>query len=156
MNDIIKNECGQLKTTSKIISDVFGKTHIKVTEAIGMLECSDDFKELNFERSFYVSPQNKKIPCYNITEDGFYFLCMGFSGKKAAKWKEEFLVTFKQMRKAVINVDAEVTRLSIEGKEIKQRGSEWSQFGRDIRKDKKSHDKSVAELISEVQFKLDV
>tara|TARA_R110000787_G_scaffold53905_1_gene125775 strand:- start:72 stop:545 length:474 start_codon:yes stop_codon:yes gene_type:complete len=154
--NIVKSDNGNLLTTSKIISDVFGKVHKKVIITIDKLECSDSFRGANFGKSYYLSPQNKKIPCYNITEDGFYFLCMGFTGKKAAKWKEEFLVTFKQMREGFLNVDAEMTKLSKQGKEIKQLGSDWSKFGHQINKQKKAHDKSVTELVNKVQFKLDL
>ena len=116
--DIVKSENGKLSTTSKIICDAFGKVHRNVIRDIELLDCSDEFRVLNFERSFYTSPQNKRISCYNITEDGFYFLCMGFSGKKAAKWKESFITTFKQMREGFLNVDAEMTKLSKQGEEF--------------------------------------
>tara|TARA_R110000824_G_scaffold316945_1_gene504178 strand:+ start:1306 stop:1551 length:246 start_codon:yes stop_codon:yes gene_type:complete len=81
---------------------------------------------------------------------------MGFTGKKAAEWKESFIDTFKQMRDGFLNVDSEMTKLSNQGKEIKRLGSDWSKFGHQINKQKKAHDKSVAELINKVQFKLDI
>ena len=156
MNKIVTSKNGQLKTTSKIIADVFGKVHRNITRDIGMLDCSDEFRLLNFEQSFYLSPQSKKIPCYNITEKGFYLLVMGFTGKKAFKWKEAFLDEFEVMRNGLLNVDAEMTKLSKQGKEIKQLGSDWSKFGHQINKQKKAHDKSVKELVNKVQFKLDL
>lgn len=154
--EIVKNENGKLTTTSKIISDVFGKVHKKVILAIDNLECSDKFRFANYSKSFYMSPQNKKIKCYDITEDGFYFLCMGFTGKKAAEFKESFIETFKQMRNGLLNIDSEMTKLSKQGEELKRLGGEWSRFGHQINKEKKAHDKSVAELINKVQLKLDV
>lgn len=155
MNDIILQSGSKLTTTSKIVSDVFSKVHRNIIRDIENLDCSDDFREHNFEQSFYVTPQNKKLKCFNITKDGFYFLCMGFTGKKAAKWKEAFISTFNQMEKGLLNVDAEMTRLSNQGKELKQLGSEWSKFGHQINKQKKEHDKSVSALIDSVQGKLD-
>ena len=147
---------GSLITTSKIISDTFGKAHRDIIRAIGLIECSDQFRARNFAQSSYKSPQNKVIKCFDITEEGFYFLCMGFTGKKAAEWKESFIDTFKQMRDGFLNVDSEMTKLSNQGKEIKRLGSDWSKFGHQINKQKKAHDKSVAELINKVQFKLDI
>ena len=154
MNDLIKNNNGELLTTSKIIADVFGKAHRKVTRDINELDCSDEFRAANFAHSSYTSPQNKVLKCFNITRDGFAFLCMGFTGKKAAKWKESFISTFKQMRLGLLNVDAEMTRLSNQGKDLKKLGSDWSKFGHDINKQKKAHDKSVNELIDKVKNKL--
>ena len=156
MNDLVKINNGELITTSKIVSDVFGKAHRDTVRAITNLDCSDEFRAANFAHSSYISPQSKVLKCFDITEDGFYFLCMGFTGKKAAKWKESFIDTFKEMRLGVLNVDAEMTRLSNQGKEIKLLGAEWSKFGHQINKQKKAHDKSVDSLIDKVQLKLDI
>jgi len=154
--DLVSIKGNELTTTSKIISDAFGKVHRNITRDIEKLDCSDSFRAHNFEQSYYLSPQNKKIPCFNITKDGFYFLCMGFTGKKAAKWKESFISTFNQMEKGLLNVDAEMTNLSNQGKELKLLGSQWSKFGHEIHKQKKDHTKSVDELIGKVQLKLDI
>ena len=154
MNDLVKNNNGELMTTSKIISDVFGKAHRDVVRAIEKLECSDDFRSVNYAQSSYTSPQNKVIKCFDITRDGFSFLCMGFLGKKAAQWKEKYISAFNEMEKGLLNVDAEMTRLSNQGKELKLLGSEWSNFGHQINKQKKAHDKSVLELVDKVQLKL--
>jgi len=154
--DLVKVDNGELSTTSKIVADVFGKVHKKVIEAVDKLTCSDEFRLANYRKSYYTSPQNKKIACYDMTKDGFYFLCMGFTGRKASKWKESFLHTFNEMEKGLLNVDAEMTRLSNQGKELKKLGSEWSKFGHDINKQKKQHTESVDKLIGKVQLKLDI
>ena len=154
MNDLVKNSNGTLMTTSKIISDVFGKAHRDVVRAIEKLECSDDFRSVNYAQSSYTSPQNKVTKCFDITRDGFSFLCMGFLGKKAAVWKEKYISAFNEMEKGLLNVDSEMTRLSNQGKQLKQLGSDWSKFGHDINKQKKAHDKSVLELVDKVQLKL--
>jgi len=155
MNDLVKINNGELMTTSKIISDVFGKSHRKVTRDINELDCSDEFRAANFGQSSYTSPQNKVLKCFDITRDGMVFLCMGFTGKKAAVWKEKYISAFNEMEKGLLNVDSEITRLSNQGKELKRLGSDWSKFGHDINKQKKAHDKSVGELIDKVQGKLD-
>ena len=155
MSDLVKNNNGELLTTSKIISDVFGKSHRKVIRDINELGCSDKFREANFGQSSYTSPQNKVLKCFDITRDGMVFLCMGFTGKKAAEWKEKYISAFNDMEKGLLNVDSEMTRLSNQGKEIKLLGSEWAKFGHNINKQKKAHDKSVSSLIDKVQCKLD-
>ena len=154
MNDLVKVSNGALMTTSKIIADVFGKSHRKVTRDINELDCSDEFRAANFGLSSYTSPQNKVLKCFDITRDGMVFLCMGFTGKKAAQWKEKYISAFNEMEKGLLNVDSEMTRLSNQGKQLKQLGSDWSKFGHDINKQKKAHDKSVLELVDKVQLKL--
>ena len=61
MSKLIKVSNTELTTTTKIISDVFGKVHRVVLLAIKNLECSEEFRAHNFMLSYYVSPQNKKI-----------------------------------------------------------------------------------------------
>lgn len=88
-------------TTSMRVAEVFGKQHKNVLRDIQNLECSDDFRKLNFEPSHIIKqlPNNgsKKLPMYYITRDGFMFLVMGFTGKTAAKWKEAYIKAFNEM-----------------------------------------------------------
>jgi len=96
MNSLVKVNDGELMTTSKIIADVFGKSHRKVTRDINELDCSEEFRAANFGQSSYTSPQNKVLKCFNVTRDGMVFLCMGFTGKKAAQWKEKYISAFNE------------------------------------------------------------
>lgn len=155
MKDMVYVSESGLTTTSKIISDVFGKVHRVVLKSIDELECSEEFRAHNFMLSYYVSPQNKKIKCYNITEDGFYFLCMGFTGKKAAQWKEAFLQEFKRLRDGTLNIDQRMTKISKRLDQIKSDGKEWSEIGRAINKNKKLAMAESKKLLEDVQLKLD-
>lgn len=38
---------------------------------------------------------------YELTRDGFTFLCMGFTGSQAALWKERYIEAFNQMEAAL-------------------------------------------------------
>jgi len=154
MNDLVKINNGELMTTTKLVADYFGKAHRDVTRALENMDCSPEFRAANYAMSSYTSPQNKVLKCFNVSKDGFYFLAMGFTGSKAAEFKEGFIKAFNQMEKGLLNVDAEMTKLSNQGKEIKQLGSEWSKFGHEINKQKKAHDKSVLKLVDKVQLKL--
>jgi len=82
--------------SSKTIASVFSKSHHKVLRDIQQLECSDDFRESNFGLSSYVAGK-RKYKCYKISRDGFAFLAMGFTGKKAAQFKEAYINAFNQM-----------------------------------------------------------
>lgn len=156
MNDLVKNVNGQLLTTSKIIADVFSKEHRKLMRDIKNLCCSDEFRAANFGRSSYKSLQNKELDCLNITRDGMCFLVMGFTGRKAAEWKEKYINAFNEMENGLLNIDSRMSALSIEGKDIKQIGREWSELGREVNKRKKIHTSKVCSLINDVQCKLDL
>lgn len=154
MNSIVKIKGNELTTTTKIVADVFGKVHRDVIRAIEQLECSEEFSLRNYAQSEYTTERGKTYKCFDMTRDGFTFLCMGFTGKKAAEWKEKYISAFNEMEKGLLNVDSEITKLSKQGEDIKKLGSEWSRFGREINKQKKSHSKSVDALINKVQLKL--
>lgn len=90
-----------LKTTSRIIAEKFGKRHADVIRAIRNLECSDDFNERNFALVEYLDAKGETRTEYGITRDGFTFLAMGFTGKEAAAWKEQFIAAFNAMEEHV-------------------------------------------------------
>lgn len=154
--NLVKFNGLEVRTTSKIVADVFGKAHRKVCRDIEKLECSEEFHKANFGRSEYTTDRGKTYKCYTITRDGFSFLCMGFTGSKAAKWKESYINAFNSMENGMLNIDARMQKLSIEGDKIKEAGKEWSALGHEINTQKKLHLKKVNELIDQVQFKLDI
>ena len=43
---------GHIKTTSRAIAEHFGKRHDNVLQSIDRLECSPEFRRLNFQESF--------------------------------------------------------------------------------------------------------
>lgn len=93
-------ENGQAVTTSLRIAEVFQKEHKVVLRAIRELDCSSTLRERNFAPSCYVVKNgnvSKKNPMYYIGKDGFVFLAMGFTGKIAAKFKEEYINAFNEM-----------------------------------------------------------
>lgn len=91
-------------TTSLRVAEVFGKQHKNVVRDIKSLDCSEEFRKLNFEPS-KIAYQNgnikKQLPMYYITRDGFMFLVMGFTGKTAAKWKEAYIKAFNEMESKI-------------------------------------------------------
>jgi Rha family phage regulatory protein len=90
---------GQPVTTSLDIARHFGKRHDTVLRAIKNLDCSPEFTD----RNFAVCYENNKLqngkpqPFYRMTRDGFVFLCMGFTGREAARWKEAYIEAFNKM-----------------------------------------------------------
>lgn len=94
---------GQAVTSSQAVADYFIKRHADVIRKIESLECSTLFRKRNFAfTSISVNQPNggtRKLPCYQITRDGFAFLAMGFTGKRAAQFKEAYINAFNQMEK---------------------------------------------------------
>jgi Rha family phage regulatory protein len=87
----------KLYVSSLDVAHHFEKQHNNVLRAIEALECSVEFRALNFERSSYASVQNRQIPIYRLTRDGFTMLVMGFTGPKAAFWRERYIQAFNVM-----------------------------------------------------------
>ena len=104
MESIVSIVDGVPMVSSKHISDAFEKTHRHVLRDIaGLLkDVSVDFGESNFGLSEYTSLQNKKLPCYMMTRDGFALLAMGFTGKKALAWKVKYIQAFNAMEAALL------------------------------------------------------
>ena len=97
MTNLVINKDGRLVTTSRIVAEKFGKRHANILRDIDNLECSSEFTQLNFEFSEYKDPTGRNLREYIITRDGFTFLAMGFTGKEAAKFKEDYIMAFNRM-----------------------------------------------------------
>lgn len=84
-------------TTSKIIADTFGKAHKNVIRDIENLECSERFRRLNFELSYYTSDsgQKRRYKQYLLTRNGCVRIIFGFNGKKAAEFQERYIEEFR-------------------------------------------------------------
>lgn len=97
---------GQAVTSSLAVANFFSKRHDDVLKKIRTLDCSPEFCARNFaETSISVNQPNggtRKLPCYQITRDGFAFLAMGFTGKRAARFKEAYINAFNQMEKQLL------------------------------------------------------
>jgi len=88
----------QVTTSSIKVAENFGKQHHHLIQKIEKLDCSEEFRCRNFSLDLKVNHQNGNS--YNVvemTKDGFMFLVMGFTGKKAAAVKEAYINAFNQM-----------------------------------------------------------
>lgn len=98
---VFKGQNDQVLTNSLLVAEKFGKEHSKVMRDIENLSCSNEFRAANFGVSSYISLQNKELPMYVITKDGFSFLVMGYTGKKAGLFKEEYIKAFNTMERSL-------------------------------------------------------
>ena len=81
----------RIVVSSRDIARVFEKEHKIVLRSIRDLDCSESFSRYNFVPSNYEDGRGKEYPEYLITRDGFTFLAMGFTGAKAAEFKEKYI-----------------------------------------------------------------
>jgi Rha family phage regulatory protein len=101
----VKVEDGKVIVSSLDVAKVFGKEHYNVIRDIERLDCSKNFRALNFEgTSKTVDMPNGGVregKSYNMTRDGFTFLVMGYTGKTAAAFKEAYIKRFNEMEDAL-------------------------------------------------------
>jgi Rha family phage regulatory protein len=95
----VKNETPVV--SSRDIAERFRKEHKNVLQSIDNLECSAEFRRLNFQPISYRDAMNRSQREYLITKDGFVFLVMGFTGKEAAVFKEKYIAAFNYMQESL-------------------------------------------------------
>ncbi|WP_165856729.1 Rha family transcriptional regulator [Marinobacter sp. JSM 1782161] len=104
-NDLIVVHHNQPLTTSVKVAEVFGRRHAYVLEKIQGLDCSENFSSANFsvhDQEIAIGKGAKrKSKVYEMTKDGFMFLVMGFTGKKAAQIKEAYINAFNEMAEKI-------------------------------------------------------
>ena len=89
MNDLVfVGQNDRVLTTSLKVAEIFGKVHAKVMRDIENLYCSKYFTVANFGKRTFTTEQGNEYPMYEMTKDGFTFLVMGYTGKKAAAFKQ--------------------------------------------------------------------
>ncbi|EPE3590922.1 Rha family transcriptional regulator [Campylobacter coli] len=98
----------QIFCTSLDVAKVFGKQHKHILELIGEKFNNNEIKnfcEPNFRLSFKTRKiegfrgRERKYPYYQLTKDGFSFIAMGLTGRKADKFKIAFINAFNEMEK---------------------------------------------------------
>ena len=98
---VARTENYSIYTTSVDVAEKFGKRHANVIRDIRDLINNDSSLSKMFYETTYTTKQNKALPCFYITRDGFSLLVMGFTGKKALDWKLKYINAFNQMEKII-------------------------------------------------------
>lgn len=81
------------------MAEKFGKRHADVIRAIKNIIKNDSTQNCVrcFKERKYKDTKGEERPMYFINRDGFTFLVMGFTGKKANEWKWQYIKAFNQM-----------------------------------------------------------
>lgn len=107
---VFENKDEQVFCTSLDVAKVFGKQHKHILELIGEKFNNNEIKnfcEPNFRLSFKTRKiegfrgKERKYPYYQLTKDGFSFIAMGLTGRKADKFKIEFINAFNEMKNII-------------------------------------------------------
>lgn len=101
ISHLVFMEKDEIVTDSLTVSDVFGKEHGKVIRSIEELQCSKEFTQANFGLSEYRDLSGKRNKKYLLKRDGLMFLVMGYTGEKAAEYKEMFISEFNRMEEYI-------------------------------------------------------
>ncbi len=94
---------GQAFCDSLQVAETFKKDHFHVLRDIDLLLSEmEGLGESNSGSSYFIqdtykSPQNKRLPRYLMSRDGFTLLVMGYSGEKALRFKIAYIERFNQM-----------------------------------------------------------
>lgn len=99
---IVFERDGQIRTTSREVAEQFGKQHRHVLESIDALIASEPFLSEGgmpiFRQTPYVEPTTgQTYRQYEMTRDGFAVLGMGFTGKRALRFKLDYIAAFNRM-----------------------------------------------------------
>ena len=98
MNDLgLQVADGGVYADSRRVAEVFGRLHKNVLAAIRDLDCSADFRRLNFQPFEINDLTGTSTSHVTMTRNGFAFLAMGFTGAKAAEFKELYITRFDAM-----------------------------------------------------------
>lgn len=92
---------GQVVANSEDVAAFFGKQHHNVLRDIRALIPNDNSCALNFEwtsrKVAMPSGGTRDVPTCDMTRDGFTLLAMGFTGKRALRWKLRYIGAFNAM-----------------------------------------------------------
>lgn len=115
MNELVIMHDKQAVTTSLVLSEAFGKQHKHVLEAISSkinsAENSAQYKKM-FAESTYTDRSGKQNKMYYLNRNGFTFIAMGFTGRKADEFKLKYIEAFNRMEEQIRNQSLQVLNQS--------------------------------------------
>ncbi|NTQ95961.1 Rha family transcriptional regulator [Enterococcus faecium] len=99
---ILKNK--EAVTTSLQVAEAFEKQHKNVIQAIEdkihSAENSAHYQQM-FAVGSYEDSRGRKQKIYYMNRDGFTFIAMGFTGRKADEFKLKYIKAFNEMEKSI-------------------------------------------------------
>jgi Rha family phage regulatory protein len=94
---VVTSHNGEVMADSRDVASFFTKNHKDVLKAVRAMECSPEFERRNFAPFRINDLSGESTSHVLMTKNGFTFLAMGFTGSKAAKFKEAYIERFDAM-----------------------------------------------------------
>lgn len=91
MKELLIVKKGMAVVNTDVIAEEFGRRHDNVMQSVRSLIDGGHLGLLDFKESEYTNKQNKRLPCYELTERGF-LIAMPFIGGNKAKTGQVRLV----------------------------------------------------------------
>lgn len=103
MNELVYLKTEEAMTDSLTVAESFEKRHDVVLRKIESLIENDSTQNCGecFVKTWYKDPSGKRNIKYLMNRDGFAFLVMGFTGKKANEWKWKYIDAFNKMESVI-------------------------------------------------------
>lgn len=107
---VLISENNQALTTSLLVAEKFGKEHEDVVRAIDNLlqnaddECTAELQSMFAEYTEDMPQPNggvKSVTGFVMNRDGFALLATGFTGKRALRFKLEYIAAFNEMEQLI-------------------------------------------------------
>lgn len=104
MEDLVIMNNNQAVTTSLVLAKAFGKQHKNVIKAIeAKIEPAEN--QARYRRMFYegiyTDKKGEQRKMYYLNRDGFTFIAMSFTGRKADEFKLKYIDAFNQMEEQI-------------------------------------------------------
>lgn len=103
MKNLVKTVKGEPRTTSDLIAKEFGIAHIEITRK--MKNLSMEIPILRFNEMYKKDARivrGREFETYSMNRDGYMFLVMNISTKKAHSKKLAFIDAFNEMEQALV------------------------------------------------------
>jgi Rha family phage regulatory protein len=114
LSAILSVSNGTATILSTTVAELFDKQHKHVLEAIRGFETGMEnaANGPNFRPVEYQDSKGEMRPAYQMTRDGFFFLTLGFTGKRAEEWRWKVIRAFNAMEEELRRFRAAGLRLN--------------------------------------------
>lgn len=135
--DLVHLHDTTLTTDSRRVAKHFGKRHDNVLRAYDALQCSAEYRRLNFEETIDKVPGPKGATRHErlvrMTKNGFVFLVMGFTGAEAARIKEAYINAFdamaEELKRHAQHGFLTLLQRRLELEKLDESSFKWASFG---------------------------
>lgn len=131
-----------LVTDSRRVAKHFQKRHDNVLRAFDNLDCSDEYRLLNFGETVEARPNPSggapiRSRVVQMTKNGFMLLVMGFTGKEAMRIKEAYIQAFDAMSDQLTRIQNTLWQQMLDLERRDACSQTWASFGSKCMLDRK-------------------